>query len=317
MSEVKNVTITVPVGLNGWQQEGSVVINGMKVEFPVGVETEVPETAAALLKELIEAAEKRTENVPANNDYKGSLTVPAGHTLRIEKGAKFLNYGDEEVVNLPATEAIVMNDSGDMGLTTPWTVEIETGKTYTVNYNGTDYECLAIDMSAINPEAPAGTCVLGNVQAMIEMEIEGNNPDAPFVLIATSNALGAAGGAYAQVSPLDGAESVTIAVYSIGKTSQSSPVFTLYITEQDGAYTTDQKWAPFWEAVQIGKVRALVSTTIQDGSMNMITRELTVWAVFGQFVMLHSPRILVFGDELKLYLGNDGNGGIEITTTVD
>jgi RNA polymerase sigma factor (sigma-70 family) len=48
------VEITVPTGTNGWLYSGEVIINGVKVRFPVGVPTSVPEPAAVLLKKMIE-----------------------------------------------------------------------------------------------------------------------------------------------------------------------------------------------------------------------------------------------------------------------
>lgn len=33
----KMVTITVPVGLNGWQTRGRMIINGREYTFPIGV----------------------------------------------------------------------------------------------------------------------------------------------------------------------------------------------------------------------------------------------------------------------------------------
>lgn len=60
----KYVTITVPKGLNGWVYSGNVTINGIKVEFPVGVETSVPEPAAAMLNAMMKAMEDNMK-VPA------------------------------------------------------------------------------------------------------------------------------------------------------------------------------------------------------------------------------------------------------------
>lgn len=223
MSEVKNVTITVPVGLNGWQQTGSVVINGMKVEFPMGVETQVPETAAALLKELIEAAEKRAETVPATNDYKGSLTVPAGHTLRVEKGANFLNYGESVETRdiLPETVLKGLEDDTNDGipesyeLPDPWTHEPHAGAVWIINYNGKDYECEAMDFNSLNPNMPAGAIfAFGNTSALGSDGIPPMNTDIPFCLMAMANEFGEGEGQYGAVypMPINSMPSVTLSI---------------------------------------------------------------------------------------------------------
>jgi len=56
--------ITVPVGINGWVYAGSVTINGVTVDFPIGIPTSVPEPVAELLKKFI-ALEEDKNKVPA------------------------------------------------------------------------------------------------------------------------------------------------------------------------------------------------------------------------------------------------------------
>ena len=209
MSEVKNVTITVPVGLNGWQQTGSVVINGMKVEFPVGEETQVPETAAALLNELIEAAEKRAEDTAKpNNHYVGAVTIPAGKNLTLEEGAG-IKRADKVI--LPETVLEERSDDDNFDLHTPWAENIETGKTYNVNYNGTTYACTAI----YNETAGLASNLLGSTDAF---GIEGGNPDAPFTMMCFPNEMQAEDWPMVGIlNSLDGATSVTLSVVEKGK----------------------------------------------------------------------------------------------------
>lgn len=280
MSEVKNVTITVPVGLNGWQQTGSVVINGMKVEFPVGEETQVPETAAALLKELIEAAEKRGENVPANNDYRGSLVVPAGHTLRVEKGANFLNYGDsvETRVILPET---VMHKGEDNGntiflLPTKPSAPFEHGKTYGIGYNGTVYECVAINLGTALDGVADGQFVFGNVGASGMPDVPDFNPDAPFFMLAVPEGQpdGETGTTYAMLLTLDGAEAVTLSITEKVKVeSAGGGVFnvrttaTVYKTDTGHDFTAfDKTYAEMAAAHEAGGHVRLVCTMYINGA---------------------------------------------------
>lgn len=104
----KMVPITVPVGTNGWLYSGEVVINGVSTEFPIGVETTVPEPVAYLLERMIELEKAEDENTAKpNNHYVGDVTVPEGKTLVLEKGARVADYtgllggggGDGEVVD--------------------------------------------------------------------------------------------------------------------------------------------------------------------------------------------------------------------------
>ena len=277
MSEVKNVTITVPVGLNGWQQEGSVVINGMKVEFPVGVETEVPETAAALLKELIEAAEKRTENVPANNDYKGSLTVPAGHTLRIEKGANFLNYGDSVDKRVIVPETVMPKDDGfdnvTFVLTSQPLEQLTHGNSYEIGYNGTVYNCIASDVGIELDGTANGVFMIGNMSMIPEVVISGSNPDAPFALHISRVAIGQGQlePAYAMLIPLDGAESVTLSITEkVNVASGGGGGAGIVVVTIDGAtLTIDQPYADVYAALLAGEpVQIRVGA---DGDYNVLT----------------------------------------------
>lgn len=82
------VEITVPTGTNGWLYSGEVIINGVKVRFPVGTPTSVPEPAAVLLKKMIELEQEEDANTAKpQNHYVGDVTIPAGKTLTLEEGA--------------------------------------------------------------------------------------------------------------------------------------------------------------------------------------------------------------------------------------
>lgn len=156
----KQVEITVPTGTNGWIYSGEVIINGVKVRFPVGVPTTVPEPAAALLNKMIEL-EREDENNTAkpDNHYVGSVTVPEGKTLTLAKGAKvvdedgLLGSTPAPVVILPETELTPKETNGVvvgfMGTPT-LTAYPEVGKTYTVTVNGTQHNLVAVSNDGMN-----------------------------------------------------------------------------------------------------------------------------------------------------------------------
>lgn len=211
MSEVKNVTITVPVGLNGWQQTGSVVINGMKVEFPMGVETQVPETAAALLEKLIEEAKGNAAEGSVGK-YKQYVTDADGNAAWEDRLA-YKTTAETVVVNLEETALTYDEDDNSFYLLTPWAADLMVGDVATVRYNGTDYECKAVDGNAIQPDAQAKMVAMGNLAAMGVEGVEGGNPNAPFGMIAITNG-DLTEGLYGMLINLDGATAVTLSVTS-------------------------------------------------------------------------------------------------------
>jgi len=268
MSEVKNVTITVPVGLNGWQQEGSVVINGMKVEFPVGVETQVPETAAALLEKLIEEAKENAAEGSVGK-YKQYVTDGNGNVAWEDRLAYKTTA---EVVNLAPTELTRGDDDG-FYLYSPWAVDIEAGKTYDVTYNGTKYACPAL----AHEQAGLTFCLLGN--ANLE-GVDGGNPDAPFAMVCFPNSMQANDWPRLGIlKPLDGATAVTIAVSNTIETvktidpkylpenivNEAPMIVTIDIT----TLTIDQPYANVYAALLAGKPVQIRAGA--DGDYNVLT----------------------------------------------
>ena len=103
---------------------------------------------------------------------------------------------------LPETQTVDMGDDGFVILDAINGVEI--GNTYTVTYNGVPYECEAhhFDMEGITIVA-FGNCVA--------LELPFGN-DEPFFMLILPPELVSEFGAGAQVMPLDGASSVTVAI---------------------------------------------------------------------------------------------------------
>lgn len=141
------VEITVPTGTNGWLYSGEVIINGVKVRFPVGVPTSVPEPAAVLLKKMIELEQEEEANTAKpKNHYVGDVTIPAGKTLTLEKGSKLVdNSGGGEVVILPETELVYTSD----GYILPVPLENAPagGGNYKIVWDGVEYISPALDVT--------------------------------------------------------------------------------------------------------------------------------------------------------------------------
>lgn len=206
------VEITVPTGTNGWLYSGEVIINGVKVRFPVGVPTSVPEPAAVLLKKMIEMEQEEEANTAKpQNHYVGDVTIPEGKTLTLQKGAKvedpegILGGGTPaptEVVILPETVTTIEEGDSQAYIMTPLSATPTEGATAKVTYNGTEYTSPIgiVTDDGIELYAMGNTDVMG---------IPGGNPDAPFVVALIPDGME---GAYGMVMPLDGVTTVTLSI---------------------------------------------------------------------------------------------------------
>lgn len=205
------VDITVPTGTNGWLYSGEVIINGIKVRFPVGVPTSVPEPAAVLLKKMIELEQEEADNTAKpDNHYVGSVTIPDGKVLKLDKGAKvedpdgILGSAPAEVVILPETEATYSAEMNNYLIMTPLSATPTEGAAAKITYNGTAYPCTV----AYFEEDGIGSYVLGNIDAL-GMPLTGGNPDAPFVVMIAPDGID---GAYGIVMPMEEVTSVTLSI---------------------------------------------------------------------------------------------------------
>ena len=117
-----------------------------------------------------------------------------------------LPYAEGGMVEiLPETQPV---QDGDVLAILDMISGIEIGGTYTVKYNGVDYECTAQEFS---PAEGVILYILGNGA---EMGLVGNGE--PFIMQIVPPDLFADLGAGAVVIPLDGATSVTVAIYESG-----------------------------------------------------------------------------------------------------
>lgn len=259
------VEITVPTGTNGWLYSGEVIINGVKVRFPVGVPTSVPEPAAVLLKKMIELEQEEDANTAKpQNHYVGDVTIPAGKTLTLEKGAKFVdNSGPSEVVILPETEMTpVPGEEGFFSSQNPLSATPTEGATAKVEYNGAEYECSVLAV----PEAPFEAYALGNGEMM---GIAGGNADAPFLVMLMPS--GGEDGSYTTCIAMDEASSVTLSIVQVGAASGGESagggvvVATGTIQDDGTIASADKTYAELLAAHNAGKY-VLFKATSQFGT---------------------------------------------------
>lgn len=196
------VPITVPVGLNGWNYTGEVTINGQKVSFPVGKPTTVPEPVAEMLKAMIEREQENAGNTAKpNNHYIGDVTIPAGKSLTIAKGAEIVDENNAPTVILPETE-LTARDENMFSLDTPASATPTDGGTAIITYNGVEYTSPIIRAK----DDETVLYAMGNTGLF---GIPGGNADAPFFVLLFEQETD---GAYGRFANTDGATSVTLSI---------------------------------------------------------------------------------------------------------
>lgn len=144
--------------------------------------------------------------------YKGFLTEQtvvtpiASKYLPMEDIAEALGVGGGTTVILPETEAVYSADQERFFIMNGVDASKFTlGEKYTINYNGADYECLALDGSLMGI---AGLVGFGNVGAMLG----GDSTGEPFVLGIVPLEAQPENGVAGIVIALDGATSVTVSI---------------------------------------------------------------------------------------------------------
>lgn len=112
-----------------------------------------------------------------------------------------------EIIDLlPSTTFNVSEEDGGVFLTEP--IGLVSGFTYTVNYNGTEYECVALDSA--ESLGQSGMIILGNIGAMTG----GANTGEPFIIaeIIDEELIASMGGIYAQILLLDGSAEIVLSI---------------------------------------------------------------------------------------------------------
>lgn len=226
------------------------------------------ENSAADAAQSADEAAKSAATISGASAPLKQLVTDADGNVAWEDRLAYKYSTEGTVVNLAETALTPMGDEG-FALLTPWAVDLVAGTMCAVTYNGADYECKAIDIHVIQPDFPFDGCTLGNFDAMGVTGIDGSNTDAPFVMIALAN--DSADGAYAQLIPLDGAESVTLAMsYSDVKTDikpidpELLGLKTIdIIVKDDGTVSCDFPFAEAWA----------MDERLLAASIRIITRE--------------------------------------------
>ena len=114
-------------------------------------------------------------------------------------------YTEKGEMVLPATTVELDPDSGDGVIVDA--VPIETGKTYAVNWNGTEYNCTAEGFVAGGAVAPT----IGNLGVMTG----GAESGEPFIIAALPAEFAANAGYCVTVIGLDGSPSATVSIHEV------------------------------------------------------------------------------------------------------
>lgn len=274
------VDITVPVGLNGWMYSGFVIVNGIRVDFPVGVATTIPEPAANLIQSMIDAEEAAKPVLPPSSGSSiPTTTSPNMHLVTNADGAtewqERLAY--ETVENTVVLEETTVEGEGEIPLTTPFSVQPEAEKTYEVTYNGTVYDCPGVEMDM----GGVMCVVLGNASLL---EASGGNDEAPFAIMIIPPEYAEAMGVYGAVMDANGATSVTLSI-----TGEVSTIKKL-----------DEKFLPKLTTKQI------TITIADDGTVTSDTDFETAWAM--------TDAELQAG--ITIVVNNDGLSSVQLSNSV-
>lgn len=195
----KTVKMTVPVGLCGWQQRGSLTINGRTTEFPVGVETELPEPVAERVKALMADAEEKAEHVQPLKPWMQYVTGADG----VARWEPRLAYAEtEEAVILPETTVEWQGEDTEANLTTPFAAQMVAGQEYTVVWNGDEYKCVA--QAEDNGEGLVAV-VLGDTESF------------PFSIFQLPEEFGAQMGVYAFIQRAELITSATLSITGVAE----------------------------------------------------------------------------------------------------
>lgn len=130
--------------------------------------------------------------------------------LKIDGASSWNDLTDKPIniaktVILPEITVVPNMDDGSMTLAEPFLEKLEAGKTYTVNWNGTTYKCVALEV-----DVDGTSLCLGNVGALGAPGIDDTGE--PFAFIALPDAIVSDIGIYGAVYAVDGSTDAVISI---------------------------------------------------------------------------------------------------------
>lgn len=193
-------------------------------------------------------------------EMKTDLGLSALNTANAGKGLKVADdgtmaaekyqqpeWGSETAIVelLPETELSIMSEDEPMAIVQQ-KVTLIGGAVYTVNYNGTEYECTAYE------GGEGGIVMLGNAAA-----VDGEDTGEPFFLAFYDDTIAAEIGYYEAVVPLDGSTMFTLSIKGVVETIHAIPVkylqnSTVMCVNLADNSTADKTYDEIKEAVNAG-----------------------------------------------------------------
>lgn len=255
--------------------DGSVVIKGNNTRIPnphaltlTGAVNATYDGSTAVTVEIPEG--EGGGNISDPSAAHQQLVSNAEGKATWEERTHYKETTTAEVENL--AETALMFDETEQDpvafLMSPWAVDPVVGGVYDVVYNGTAYKCVGIDLSTIESGDPAGSVLLGNLDAIGITGVEGANADAPFYFMCVPNAMQASYGMYGIFVPLDGATSATISMSGVVATTTYKKMDAGYLPDniathnpitmtisEDGTVTVDNTFDEAW-ALDAGELQA-------------------------------------------------------------
>lgn len=249
-----------------------------------------------------------------NATYDGSSTV----TVEIPQGGSGESAPKEVTILSATTLTLADPDAGTYVLLSPFETKPEGGMLCTVTYNGTDYQCPAVELD----KGQGVVVALGN-NALVGQE--GGNAEAPFVLMCAPDGTE---GMYAMMMVTDSPSGVTVSItakvvdeairtYVDGKVSDAlsaipeptPDVLTVTATMQDLNVTNvSHTYAEIAEAIKAGKAVQMVVNQGED--VMSYALPLVMWQDSSSAQYARFQRIFVTGE-------STGGENVALTVTVN
>lgn len=238
--------------------------------------TETPNPYALKLTGAVEATYDGSNAVTVEIPKGGGIADPGkAHQMLVSDAAGKAVWQDALAYKAQSTGTLLAGTTLAAGdermITTPWEHAPIAGTVCTVTYDGTAYECLGVDMSAL-VGAPEGAVVAFG--KLSDMGLEGGNENAPFKLASyaafeTAQANGVHGMLIADNTTDDITISVTgpyEEIKKIDETYLSDPVFVVNVPFTGQANSTtfgtaDKTWAELAAAHSAGKIIRVQGTS--------------------------------------------------------